>query len=119
MAACTIRSSAASNRSAAACGSSVSPDIPRALSHISYELKAGEALNVKQYPAVVVHGWTDARAALAPGRPVTLLSARGAALYAGAGWWRALVARARAGHPAVPLEDILDCADASGVALGA
>lgn len=42
-------------------------------------------------PAVIVHGLDNARTALAPGRPVTLLSAPGAALYAGCGWWRALV----------------------------
>ncbi len=47
-------------------------------------------------PAVIVHGLDDARAALAPGRPVTLLSAPGAALYAGCGWWRALVRLAQA-----------------------
>ncbi len=53
------------------------------------------------------------------GRPVTLLSAKGAALFAGCGWWRALVDQARAEHPDVPTEDILDCADAPGLALGA
>jgi hypothetical protein len=76
-------------------------------------------LNVKQYPAVVVHSLSHARAVLAPGQPVTLLSARGAALYAGAAWWLALVKRARFENAAVALEDILDCADASGLALGA
>jgi hypothetical protein len=90
------------------------------------ELKAREALNVKQisaaggrYPAVVVHGLANARAVLAAGRPVTLISAPGAALFAGCGWWRALVARVRAEFPEVPIDDILDCADASGLALGA
>jgi hypothetical protein len=82
-------------------------------------------LNVKQTsadsfrPVVVVHGIADARRVLALGCPVTLLSASGAALYAGCGWWRALVERARAEFPAVALDDILDCADASGYALGA
>ena len=71
------------------------------------------------HPAVVVHGLTDARTVLAVGRPVTLLSAAGAALYAGSGWWRALIERARAEHPDIPIDDILDCADASGLALGA
>ena len=83
------------------------------------ELKASEALNVKQYPAVVIHGLPDARAVLAVGHPVTLLSASGAALYAGCGWWRALIAQARAEHADVPIDDILDCADAPGLALGA
>lgn len=56
---------------------------------------------------------------LAIGRPVTLLSARGAALFAGCGWWRALIAQARGEHPTIPIDDILDCADAAGLALGA
>jgi hypothetical protein len=64
-------------------------------------------------PAVVVHGLRDARAALAPGLPVTLLSARGAAVYAGCGWWRALMQAAGAEF------DILDCADAPGYAMAA
>jgi hypothetical protein len=64
-------------------------------------------------PAVVVHGLRHARAALAPGLPVTLLSARGAALYAGCGWWRALMQAAGAEI------DIIDCADAPGQAMAA
>jgi hypothetical protein len=83
-------------------------------------------LNVKQisalsggYPAVVIHGLADARTVLALGRPVTLLSAQGAALFAGCGWWRAVIESAVREHPAVPVNEILDCADASGLALGA
>ena len=64
-------------------------------------------------PAVVVHGLRDARVALAPGWPVTLLSARGAAVFAGCGWWRAVMAAAGAEI------DILDCADAPGQAMAA
>jgi hypothetical protein len=71
------------------------------------------------HPAVVVHGLADAEAALAVGCPVTLLSAHGAALYAGCLWWREMVTRARATHPTVPALDILDCADAPGRALAA
>jgi hypothetical protein len=71
------------------------------------------------YPAVIVHGLDHAAAALAPGRPVTLLSAPGAALYAGCLWWRELVGLARAQHPSVPVMDALDCADAPGQALAA
>lgn len=67
--------------------------------------------------AVVVHGLADVRAALAPGRPVLLLSARGAPSYAGCGWWRALAEAARALRPGTP--DMLDCADAPGRALEA
>jgi hypothetical protein len=71
------------------------------------------------FPAVVIHSLSDARAVLTVGRPVTLLSATGAVVYAGSGWWRALIERARAEHPDIPLYDILDCGDASGLALGA
>ncbi len=63
-------------------------------------------------PAVVIHGRPHLLAALAPGRPVLLLSAPGAAGFAGAGWWHALTARA--GQPAA-----LDCADQPGHALEA
>lgn len=64
-------------------------------------------------PAVVIHGLPHVRLALRPGRPVTLLSAPGAASYAGVGWWRALVAHGE-GAP-----DILDCGDAPGRAIEA
>lgn len=66
-------------------------------------------------PAVIVHGLADARRAVAPGLPVTLLSAPGAGLYAGCGWWCALVASVRRDG----VEDILDCADGSGQAMAA
>lgn len=65
-------------------------------------------------PAVVVHGLEHARLALSVGRPVTLLSAPGAASYAGCGWWRALIAAAGGVGP-----DVLDCADSAGRALEA
>jgi len=75
------------------------------------------------HPAVIVHGLGDALAALAGARAkgagVTLVSAPGAALYAGCGWWRALVEAARAEYPDVPCVDILDCADGTGQALAA
>ena len=66
-------------------------------------------------PAVTVHGLPHLRQATAPGLPVTLLSGPGAAIYAGCGWWRALMALAPVpGNP-----DVLDCADAAGRALEA
>jgi len=82
---------------------------------------------------VIVHGLADARealaqAALAKAAPakagadhaqVTLLSAPGAAMYAGCGWWRALIEAARATYPNVACVDILDCADGTGQALAA
>lgn len=71
------------------------------------------------HPAVIVHGVADARAALACGLPVTLLSAPGAALFAGCLWWRDMVALAHSGYRDTPATDILDCADASGLAMGA
>jgi hypothetical protein len=71
------------------------------------------------HPAVIVHGSADAHAALAPGLPVTLLSAPGAALAGGCLWWREMIAAARAAHPESEATDILDCADASGLAMGA
>ncbi|MGD0104164.1 MAG: hypothetical protein ABSC06_09020 [Rhodopila sp.] len=71
------------------------------------------------YPAVIVHGLADAEAALAPGLPVTLLSAPGAACFAGCNWWREIVNAARAAFPDTEATDILDCADASGTAMGA
>lgn len=63
-------------------------------------------------PAVVVHGAGHVATALAPGLPVLLLSAPGAACFAGAGWWRALV-------DGTGVPDALDCADAAGRALEA
>jgi hypothetical protein len=66
---------------------------------------------------VIVHGLAHARAALAPALPVTLLSAPGAAIYAGAGWWLALMAQAAA--PYAPPPHILDCGSAPGRALEA
>ena len=70
-------------------------------------------------PAVVIHSLADARAVLNTRCAVTLLSAPGAALYAGSGWWRALIDAARSDYSAVPMSDILDCADASALAIGA
>ena len=70
-------------------------------------------------PAVVVHGPADARLALAPGRPVTLLSAEGAACFAGCAWWRAVVDEARARAPGVAAPDVLDCAASPGRAVEA
>lgn len=66
-----------------------------------------------------MHGLPDASAALAPGLAVRLLSAEGAASSLGVGWWQALVAGARARHPATPCADILDCGDSPGRAMAA
>jgi hypothetical protein len=63
---------------------------------------------------VMIHGLADARFVLGLGQAVTLLSAPGAAVYAGVGWWRAVVVAARAEQPDAPFDDILDCGDAAG-----
>ncbi len=70
-------------------------------------------------PAVVVHGAADLDRASAPGRAFTALSAPGAAIFAGPGWWLALIRQARARHTGLIAADILDCADAPGLALAA
>jgi len=71
------------------------------------------------HPVVIVHGLADARTVLAQGAPVTLLSAPGAALYAGCLWWQVLIATAREAYPGVAMTDVLDCADAPGQAMAA
>ena len=81
--------------------------------------KTGSVRTVLPYPAVVVHDLAQANAALAAGLALTVLSAPGAACFAGAGWWRALLAQARATHPDTPCQDVLDCADAPGHAMAA
>ena len=74
-------------------------------------------------PVFVVHSLAHAVAALTAaaevGRSVVLLSAPGAGLYAGPGWWRALVDAARAAVPSAKSAAILDCADDAGAAQGA
>ena len=72
-------------------------------------------------PAVIVNGLDDAVAALraARGAPVTLLSAPGAALFAGCLWWREVVRQAREAVPVGDVRDVLDCADAGGLAVSA
>lgn len=73
--------------------------------------------------AVLVHGIREARAALDAaatlGVPVTLLSAPAAAAHGGAGWFMAVIGRARAEWPAVAATAVLDCDDRAGDAQGA
>ncbi len=77
---------------------------------------------IKPYP-VMVHGLDDARAAaraaLALGVAVTLISAPAAGGYAGAGWFRALAAQVRAEFPGVDLAAVLDCGDQPGAVMAA
>mgnify|MGYP003655974145 FL=1 len=72
---------------------------------------------------VIVLGYDHAVAALAAasaaGVPARLLSARGAAAYAGPAWFRDLVAQACAAVPDARADALLDCADRAGDALAA
>lgn len=72
-------------------------------------------------PAVVVHGREQAEWALriAAGRPVLLVSAPGAALNAGPGWFKAVLDQAAAAAPNAAVHAVLDCASAPGAALAA
>jgi len=73
--------------------------------------------------AIIIHSLADARMALAAarevGEPLTLLSAEGAAGFAGALWFREVVAAARAEYPEVAVTAILDCGDKPGHLLAA
>jgi hypothetical protein len=71
------------------------------------------------HPAVTVRGLPEARRVLAFGLPATLLSTRGAASSGGCLWWRAVIAAARRAWPETPCDDVLDCADAPGMAMSA
>ncbi|QCO01766.1 hypothetical protein [Azospirillum argentinense] len=62
---------------------------------------------------------TACAAAADLGVPLLLVSVPGAAASAGAGWFRAVAARAAARHPSVAMTAVLDCADRPGDALGA
>lgn len=69
----------------------------------------------------MIHSLAHARAAVTAaaelGLPVTLYSAPDAAAQAGPGWFREVVARARAEHPRARVRAVLDCGDAPGLAL--
>ena len=70
-----------------------------------------------------MHSYEQACSALKVAReldlPVVLLSAPGAASYAGAGWFRALIDEAIAQYPGTLMSSIPVCASASGDALAA
>jgi len=75
-------------------------------------------------PVIIIHSLAHAVAALSAaaeaGRPVTLASAPDAGIYAGSGWFGALVAAARAGVPAAQgAAALLDCGDDAGAAQAA
>lgn len=71
-------------------------------------------------PAVIVHGLGQAQAAVRAAdlaRGLVLLSAPGAGLFAGAGWFAALARAAAADRPGLGVSAVLDCADAPGAVL--
>ncbi|HSR55046.1 MAG TPA: hypothetical protein VLN73_02310 [Alphaproteobacteria bacterium] len=74
-------------------------------------------------PTIIVHDLSQTLAALAAAEaakcPVRLESARGAAGFAGAGWFKALADEARAAHPEAMVELVLDCGSQPGLALAA
>jgi hypothetical protein len=69
-------------------------------------------------PIIVIHSLAHAVAALnaAAGadRDIILLSAADAGIYAGAGWFKAVVEAARNTVPAARFSEILDCGDHTG-----
>ncbi len=73
--------------------------------------------------AVTIHDLRQARAAVAAaaevGRPVTLLSAPGAAGTVGPAWFVALVEQAHASRPETTITGVLDCGGMPGHALAA
>src|SRR5215207_9808568 len=75
------------------------------------------------HPIIVVHSLTHAVAALGAaaeaGRRVVLASAPDAGIYAGPGWWGALVTAAREAVPAAQFTAVLDCGDDAGAAQAA
>jgi len=78
---------------------------------------------VKQPRSVIVHSMAHANAAAAAaaslGRPVRLLSAAGAAGYAGPAWFAEVIAEARRAHPDAAIEATLDCGKSPGDVLAA
>jgi delta 1-pyrroline-5-carboxylate dehydrogenase len=67
----------------------------------------------------LAHAVGALNAAERAGRPVTLLSARDAGFYAGPGWFKALLAEARAAVPGAVCHSLLDCGDRPGATLAA
>ncbi len=65
------------------------------------------------------HALAAAAAAVATGRPVRVLSAPGAAGYAGPAWFAEVIAQARRAHPSAVVEAVLDCGESPGDVLAA
>ena len=58
-------------------------------------------------------------AAAAAGRPVVIASAPDAGIYAGPGWFGAVLRSAREAVPAAEFDALLDCGDDAGAAMAA
>ena len=73
--------------------------------------------------AVVIHDLAQARRVLAAaertGRPVHLVSPPDAGPYLGPAFFKSMIDRARADHPAAQATSCLDCGDEPGTALAA
>lgn len=74
-------------------------------------------------PVIIVHSLPQAvaalRAAARANRPIVLASAPEAGVYAGGGWFRALVEAAREAVPGACFSALLDCGAEAGAALAA
>jgi DNA-binding NarL/FixJ family response regulator len=70
---------------------------------------------------IVIQSLAEATKALeaAAGREIMLLSAPEAGIYAGPGWWTALIEAARDAAPAARFLSVLDCGDDPGAAMAA
>ena len=80
-------------------------------------------MSKEQKPQIIVHDLDEAVAALIASSDmdiaVTLVSPKGAASYAGPGWFRALICLAKEKVPDSQFDSILDCSEDSGQALAA
>jgi hypothetical protein len=74
-------------------------------------------------PSVIVHSLAHAigalEAAVEARRPIVILSAPNAGIYAGPGWFKALIDAARTAAPTADAAFMLDCGDDAGAAQGA
>ena len=74
-------------------------------------------------PVIVIHSLAHAVAALSAaaeaGRPVVIASAPDAGIYAGPGWFGAVIRSAREAVPAPEFDALLDCGDDAGAAMAA
>src|SRR5438034_5530001 len=72
-------------------------------------------------PVIIVHSLAHAVAALGAaaetGHPVVIASAPDAGIYAGAGWFAAVLRAAREAVPAAECDALLDCGDDAGAAM--